>query len=388
MVIDVTRRLGFATTVWVVFALGMACAGVQAQTVCDDPKLLVGSQQALSAALCQVIDSPSRNADLLHGVIVDYRGQRIAERYFAGRDKVMGEFFGHDTVFTPQTLHDMRSISKSVVSLLLGIAQQQGKIGSLDTSALGYLPASDKPAQLAAGWERITLRHLLTMASGLDWQEEGLFGNQTAMELSGDQAAYVLGRSIAQAPGTRYLYNSGNTALLGRILERVTGLDLETYARQVLFWPLGITDVEWRKGRDGHAFAHSGLRLRPRDLAKLGRLVLDEGRWNGRQLVPETYIQDSTKSHIPAELDWHYGFQWRVGDTVVAGTPWRWVAAFGNGGQRLFLVPALDLVVVIMAGRYDAPYPANAQPSQELFQRVLVQLARADAAAVRQPTAP
>ena len=350
-----------------------------AQALCDTTQAVEVQQQALGSALCGIIDPPDRSDTVLHGVVVEYQGQLLAERYFSAPDKVVGDFFAHDTAFTPQTLHDMRSISKSVVSLLIGIAQQQGKLGSIDTPVLSYLPANEKPAQMDPGWGRITLRHLLTMSSGLEWQEDGVFGNQTRMEFSSDQARYVLARSIAQAPGVHYRYISGNTVLLGHVLEHVTGMDLESYARQVLFEPLGIRDLEWRKGRDGHAFAHAGLRLRPRDLIKIGHLVLDGGRWNGRQIVPQAWVQDSTQSHMDAELDWNYGYQWRSGNVVVDSKSWHWVAAFGNGGQRLYVVPELALNVVIVAGRYDAPNPFNGQPSQALFRQILEQVARSTA---------
>jgi CubicO group peptidase (beta-lactamase class C family) len=262
------------------------------------------------------------------------------------------------------------------VGLLVGIAQQQGKIGSIDIPVVSYLPESDKPTPLAPGWERITLRHLLTMSSGLDWQEDGVLGNQTRMEFSGDQARYVLARSIAEPPGKRFHYASGDTVLLGRVLERVTGMDLESYARQVLFGPLGISDLEWRKGRDGHAFAHAGLRLRPRDLTRIGELVLNGGRHAGKQVVPQAWVQESIAGHLATPYGWRYGFQWRSGDSVVDGRSWNWVAGFGNGGQRLYVVPALGLSVVIVAGRYDAPAPVNGRPSHELFQRILGQVAR------------
>lgn len=108
------------------------------------------------------------------------------------------------------------------------------------------------------------------------------------------------------------------------------------------------------------------------------RLVMDGGRWNGQKIVSEASVQDSIKCYLTAELDWHYGHQWRTGDTLVVGKSWQWIGAFGNGGQRLFVVPALGLNVVIMAGSYNAPNPANKLASEAIFQRVPARVVRAD----------
>lgn len=321
---------------------GVCCAilwltlrGACAQGVCDDPLPAGGTQDALGKDLCATIDPTDQAATVLHGVVVESQGRLLASRYFSGRDKVVGHLFGYEAKFGPDSVHDMRSVSKSVVSLLVGVAQAEGKIGSVDTPVLTYFPASQRPAEMAPGWQGVTLRDLLTMSSGLDWKEDGIFGNQTRMEFSSDQARYVLSRAIAEPPGKRFHYVSGNTVLLGRILENVTGMDLESYGRQALFGPLGITDLEWRKGRDGHAFAHAGLRMRPSDLIKIGELVRHEGMWNGRQVVPRAWIQASIDTQIATENGWNYGYQWRNGDAVVNGRSWHWIAAFGNGGQRL-----------------------------------------------------
>jgi CubicO group peptidase (beta-lactamase class C family) len=104
-------------------------------------------------------------------------------------------------------------------------------------------------------------------------------------------------------------------------------------------------------------------------------LVLAGGRWQGRQIVDEAFLRDSVKPWLPAELDWHYGYLWRMGSVNVAGRPVPWVGAFGNGGQRLYLVPSLDVAMVITAGRYNAPPRENGLPSQQLFERAMIQLA-------------
>jgi CubicO group peptidase (beta-lactamase class C family) len=170
------------------------------------------------------------------------------------------------------------------------------------------------------------------------------------MEMAKDSLRFVLDRPIVVEPGSRWNYNGGTTALLGHLIAAGTGMPLLAFSREKLFEPLGIRDLEWILMSNGEPAGASGLRLRPRDLAKIGQLVLDRGRWNGRQIVPAEWLEESFKPRASVEDGLQYGYQWWLGQS-----PEPWIAGFGNGGQRLSIVPGRDLVVVIMAGNYNAP---------------------------------
>jgi CubicO group peptidase (beta-lactamase class C family) len=343
-----------------------------------------GFDVALLCAAINEIDSP-KNVTNTHAVIVERRGQLVAERYFTGSDRNVRDWFAREKSFTPNDLHDMRSISKSVVGLLIGIAREQGKIGALSTPIADFFPSHQE--FITPAHRKITLEHLLTMSSGLEWDESGSgvqFGNnETRMSFAWDRERYVLSRPIALAPGTRWNYNGGSTMLLASALERVTATPLDQYAREKLFAPLGITTFEWLDEVYSKLSPYSGLRLRPRDLAKIGRLMANNGRWQYKdqhkeqykQIVPAAWVEASMRAHINTEVDGSggtglgYGYQWWTGSIEHMGRNLAWVSGFGNGGQRLFIVRELDLVVVITAGRYNEPN--NGRPSMALFRKIV-----------------
>jgi CubicO group peptidase (beta-lactamase class C family) len=254
--------------------------------------------------------------------------------------------------------HDVRSISKSVTSLLVGIALRQGKFPDLDTAVMDQFP--EYASLRNADNERITFRHLLTMSSGLKWDESLPYNNPANSELRMDDAAdpirYVLEQPVIAPPGSVYNYNGGNTLLLAAVLAKATGKRLDEYAKEMMFDPLGITDVEWvNLPSTGQPYAPSGLRLRPRDTAKLGQLMVADGVWNDTQILPRGWTGSSMKPRINGEGLYYYGYQWWLGRTMRDDKSLHWAAGVGYGGQRLYAVPDLDLVVVINAGHYDGP---------------------------------
>ncbi|MDB5956924.1 serine hydrolase [Ramlibacter sp.] len=302
--------------------------------------------------LCTILQSFAASPANLHGLVIERAGSLVAEEYREGQDAKSFALFTRRTAFDAGTLHDLRSITKSVLGLLWGIAQRDGAVPPLAAPVLGQFP------QLAAlnngGRERITIEDALAMRSGLDWDESGSYrswsNDEQGLLWRSDQARYVFDRAMAAPAGTRFNYNAGLPAVLALLLARNTGVPVPEYARLRLFQPLGITDWEWVRDLQGRPLAYSGLRLRPRDLAKIGRMVLDGGRWNGRQVVPAPWIAASLAPHVPSG---EYGYLWWRGVVRAGERNYEWRAGIGNGGQRLFLVPALDLVVVTTAGQYN-----------------------------------
>ncbi|MGJ6965271.1 serine hydrolase domain-containing protein [Streptosporangium sp. G11] len=286
----------------------------------------------------------------LHAVVAARHGRVILEHYGEGEDFRLNEPLGR-VRFTPDTLHDVRSITKSVVGLLYGIALADGRVPEPREPLLRHFP---EYPDLAGDPRRaaLTVEHALTMTLGLEWDESAPYtsaaNSEIAMELAPDRYRYILGQRIVEEPGNRWSYCGGAAALVARLIEKGTGRAVEDYARARLFEPLGITRFEWSTGEDGVALAASGLRLTPRDLLAIGRLVLD----GGGGVVPSSWLRTALHPHVRIDEGRHYGYQWYSGDT--------WTGGFGNGGQRIHVAPALDLVVAVTAGQYDRPDQSTA----------------------------
>ena len=308
-----------------------------------------------SGHLCALIDKFAKsNAPNVHAVVLVRNGLLVFEHYRMGADRKLGESLG-EVEHGPDVRHDLRSISKSVVSLLVGIAVDQGLLRSVDQPAFAFFPefASLRTPEK----DRILVRHLLTMSSGIDWNEDLPFSepenDERAMMFAPDSYRYVWEQPVATSPDKVWNYSGGSTTLLAGIVERVTGKALLEFAREALFKPLGITDVEWLSVSNGQPAAAAGLRLRARDLAKIGQLILDKGAWNGRPIVSAAWLAESVERRFTGWNGMGYGYQWWLGKSVVGGETIEWTAGFGLGGQRLFVIPDYDAAVVITAGLYD-----------------------------------
>ncbi|WP_222853371.1 serine hydrolase domain-containing protein [Fodinicola acaciae] len=296
----------------------------------------------------------------LHGLVIMRHDQLIVERYSAGEDFRWSDPLGRVS-HGPDVLHDLRSVTKSIVGLLYGIALAHGQVPTPKESLLRQFPEfpdlADDPART-----RLTIEHVLTMTMGLEWNEDlpytGTTNSENAMEHAPDRHRFALDRPVIGIPGERWIYSGGASTLLGRLIVKGTGQPLPQYARQMLFEPLDISTFEWITGTDGVASPASGLRLTVRSLAQLGQLVLGNGKWAGRHIVPAPWLQAALRPRVRVPGGNGYGYHWYLGTFRANGTttnPVRWAAAMGNGGQRLFILHDLGLVIAMTAGNYDDP---------------------------------
>ncbi|HUA53000.1 MAG TPA: serine hydrolase [Candidatus Sulfotelmatobacter sp.] len=328
-------------------------------------------------ALCRMADRLAASSTAnVHAVLVARGGTLVFERYFRGSDEIQNRPVKNVT-FDADTLHDMKSASKSVASLVLGIAIDRGLIAGINEPIFSFFPElSDLRSPEK---DRIQLVHVLTMSMGLTWVEAtpdtGDDNDEARMHRAPDPCRYVLGLAVTAPAGQEFFYNTGALALVAAIIRRATGRPLDEFARATLFEPLGIANVEWTRVK-GDSDAGGGLRLRPRDMAKIGQLVLAGGRWNDRQVVSKAWIDASMTPRVEATSGFFYGYLWWLGRSLVDGREVQWAGALGRGGQSIRIVPALDLVVVVTAGYYQDYSPRAFQVQSGIFRDVLRAISR------------
>lgn len=322
-----------------------------------DRKTLEGFDRELKAGAQGYVDSM---LVVRHGQVVFEREYvHDYDRLFAGRG-APGLYNYYDPAWHPywkrSRLHTMQSVSKSVTSALIGIALRRGELPSIDVKMMPYF--ADFKTKPDPRRDAMTLRDVLTMTTGIRWDESSTTytdatNNCAEMEATEDWIQYVLDQPMADDPGKTFVYNSGATQLLSLVLEKATGKEADDYAKEHLFAPLGI-EYAWKRTPRGLADTEGGLYLRPRDLAKIGLLYREDGTWDGKRILPEGWVKDSTTWHTNAGRR-GYGYKWWVLSRKGKGS-YEAYAGLGYGGQRLIVVPELDLIAVFTGWNvYDKP---------------------------------
>jgi CubicO group peptidase (beta-lactamase class C family) len=308
----------------------------------------------------------------VHSLLVVKDGKLAFEAYFPGYTwSYSGDQFRGDLVdFGRDTPHNLASVTKSFTSALVGIAIDQGAIGGVDDKVFAYFPEfahlrDDRKA-------RMTLEHLLTMQSGLEWNEMELPYSDERNDLVQlfmvpDPIAYILAKPLAAEPGTAWYYNGGNTCLLGEVIRQATGQRMDAFAAQTLFAALDITNYEWDMINRDMIHASGNLKLRPRDMAKFGLLYLNGGVWNGEQIVSQAWVETSTRTHVDPEWFGRYGYQWWQRTYDAGSGEVHAFCAAGWGGQMIIVFPSLDMVVVATGGNY-----VQEDPVEEIVTRFIL----------------
>ena len=280
-----------------------------------------------SAKLANMLDRIEEQHLSLHSLLVIRHGYIVSETYFAP--------------YRQDSKHELYSCTKSFIATLVGVAVDKGLIEGTDQRVMDFFAGRDFEHQDSQK-DSMTVDDLLTMRSGLDWQE----GDPAyrAMYQSADWVKYVMDEPMAQAPGTTFNYCSGCSHVLSAILKQATGVNPRDFAEQNLFKPLGIVNADWDTDSSGLPIGGWGLQIASRDMAKLGYLYLHGGQWDGQQVVSAGWVKAATQKHTVTDGELGYGYQWWTYPKFGAYT------ALGRYGQTIFVVPESDLVIVTTAG--------------------------------------
>ena len=294
-----------------------------------------------------------------HSLIIARHGRLVFEVYFNG--------------FDPTHLNDIRSAGKSFTSTLIGIALDQGAIPDVDAYMLPYFANFQPHQNLDHRKQSIRIEDLLTMMSGLDADDNDPTtpGCEDNMLETDDWIRYGLDLPMVEAPGRRWVYAGVNTMLLAGVLEAATERPAIDFAMDNLFGPLGITNLHWEKSPQGTVVGQGFLSLRGRDQLKLGQLYLNDGSWRGRQIVSKHWTREASKCRVkvPNPLPAGYGYQWWWLDIRSEGQSLDCYFASGNGGNKIYVLPSLDMVVGMASSAYGRPYMHSR--SHEILQRVI-----------------
>lgn len=241
--------------------------------------------------------------------------------------------------------YNLRSATKSIMSILLGIVLDKGYINSIEEKVYKFLP--DYYFENDELKKEITIEHLITMKSGLASIEKGAKTFEMLFS-DGDWIKSILSLPMEASPGERFLYNSANTHLLSGVLSNVTKMSTYDFANKFLFKTLGIKEVYWEKDKKGYNFGGGNLFMKPKDMAKIGYLYLNNGIWDGKEIVSKTWIEESLKGRFEWAYGYHYGYLWYIRREKAENQSKEYItySASGAGGQKIWVIPELDIVMV------------------------------------------
>lgn len=306
----------------------------------------------------------------VHSMLIYKDNNLVFEEYFRGHRYKWDApgYLGQEIQWDYSKFHQIMSCTKSVTSACIGIAIEKGFIQSVHQSVFDYLP--DHQQLNTGGKSNITIEHLLTMTSGLQWNEwnapHGTSANDADrlyFECYNDPVYCVLERPLESTPGESFTYNGGGILTLGEILRNASGMNLVEFSKEYLFGPLGIDSLQWDTYPNGEIEAASGLHLRPRDMLKLGVTYLNAGVWNGERILPGDWVNKSSRIYgnctginIPIEDSGRnaYGYTWWISEVGSPGNKTTMYRANGWGGQVIMVFPEQDMVVVFTGGNYTA----------------------------------
>ena len=319
----------------------------------EKPAELSIDAAALESLYSEMAQEPHHD---LKGIVIVRNGRLASEDYFNG-----------DSV---NTLHDIRSATKSITSLLMGITIQKGLVHNVNDSIALYLPGLPRD-----GKEKITIKDLLNMRSGLDANDEdpSTPGDEDNLDKSSDWIHTIYSVPIKRAPGSNYNYCSVNAFLAGAIIENVSHMPLDEFARVNLFEPLGIQDFRWRHVPVNRITGQGNLSITTRDLAAIGELMLNDGVVHSQRLVSHDWIVRSLASQVAiSDSDPYanfYGYMWYTKSESVGGHNIEVHFASGNGGNKTYIVPSLHMVVAITSSAFNTNYGQHR--SQDILWKVL-----------------
>lgn len=315
----------------------------------------------ISEMEARILDSTYRN---IHSVLIVKDQKLVYEKYFQGykydfmAEGLRGEFIQ----FNKETAHNTASATKSVTSLLIGQAIDNGFIEDSNSKVFSFFPTYSILNDSAK--ENISVANLLTMRSGLKWNEQDVFYTEVENDIvqlfiTSDPIQFILSKPIVHKPGTNWYYNGGGTNLLGEIIHQSSQLKLDVFGEKYLFEPLGIDGYEWGSINPDLIYASGDMTLKPRDMAKLGQLVLDEGKWNGNQIISSSWIREMTKHSVVFSQTSGYAYHWWVQSYESGSENIISIYADGWGGQRIMVFPTKNMVVVFTGGNYLEQHPLD-----------------------------